>query len=209
LPNPHSRRVRGANKKRRNCKICAAGEGVYHPCCAAGYDAAILAEVAGPQGSAIVAEVLPELAARAKENLAGYPNVDVLAGDGAALDPGECDAMRSARAARTRCHAARPARARGPPALPITIAATPSIGQGPRVKITRRAEGFATDIVTLVGVNSCTGARTPELELPLKKALAAGRLFKMKLLPRDALSKLLSVARRVVASAHPSLAKRK
>jgi protein-L-isoaspartate O-methyltransferase len=35
----------------------------------------------------------PALAAVARESLAGYPNVTVHAGDGAALDPGACDAM--------------------------------------------------------------------------------------------------------------------
>ena len=61
------------------------------PC--VGYFTAIMAEVVGAGGSVVACEVDPEPAGRASENLDSYPNVAVHAGDGAAFDPGPCDAM--------------------------------------------------------------------------------------------------------------------
>src|SRR5437899_12274187 len=61
--------------------------------CGAGYYTAIMAEVVGPQGSVVGLELQPDLAAWAKENLLGYANVAIEAGNGAAFDPGECDAI--------------------------------------------------------------------------------------------------------------------
>ena len=69
------------------------GERAYHLGCGAGYYTALMAEVVGPNGSVLGLELQPELAARAKENLAGYANVTVEAGDGATFDPDVCDAM--------------------------------------------------------------------------------------------------------------------
>lgn len=46
-----------------------------------GYFTAILAELATPSGRVIAYEIDPSLAARAKENLKHYPNVDVVSGD--------------------------------------------------------------------------------------------------------------------------------
>src|SRR5436309_15167532 len=57
------------------------GERAYHLGCGAGYYTALMAEVVGPNGSVLGLELQPELAARAKENLAGYANVTVEAGD--------------------------------------------------------------------------------------------------------------------------------
>jgi len=44
-----------------------------------------MAEVVGHEGAVTGTEVRGDLAARAKENLRGYPNVTVHAGDGATL----------------------------------------------------------------------------------------------------------------------------
>jgi protein-L-isoaspartate O-methyltransferase len=48
---------------------------------------AVMAEVVGAGETAIASDVHPALAAAACENMAGYPNVAVDAGDGATLDP--------------------------------------------------------------------------------------------------------------------------
>src|SRR3989442_716766 len=66
---------------------------VFHLGCGVGYYTAILAEVTGASGQVVAVEVDADLAAHARENLAAYPNVAVHDGDGAALDPGACDAM--------------------------------------------------------------------------------------------------------------------
>ena len=69
------------------------GDRVYHLGCGVGYYTAIMAEVVGAGGRVAASEVDAGLAARARENLAVYANVSVHAGDGAAFDPGPCDAI--------------------------------------------------------------------------------------------------------------------
>ena len=48
-----------------------------------GYYTAILAQFVGPSGRVTGIEYEPELAVRARTNLATYPNVDIVEGDGA------------------------------------------------------------------------------------------------------------------------------
>jgi protein-L-isoaspartate(D-aspartate) O-methyltransferase len=61
----------------------AAGEHVVHIGAGTGYYTAILAHLAGPSGRVTGIEYDCELAARAKANLAPYPNVEIVEGDGA------------------------------------------------------------------------------------------------------------------------------
>ena len=158
-----------------------AGDRIYHLGCGVGYYTAIMAEVVGPAGAVVGSEVNPELAARARQNLSGYPNVTVHEGDGAAFDPGVCDAM-LINAGVTHPH--RPWLERlsegGRLVLPITMAATPALGQGPMVKITREPRGFSAQIVTFVGIFSCTSGRDAQLEPVIAKAFASRTLFKLK-----------------------------
>src|SRR5271168_1572775 len=53
------------------------GERAFHLGCGVGYYTSIIAEVVGPRGRVVGLELNPELASRAKDNLAGYPNVTV------------------------------------------------------------------------------------------------------------------------------------
>jgi protein-L-isoaspartate(D-aspartate) O-methyltransferase len=59
-----------------------AGEHVVHVGTGTGYYTAILAHLAGSSGRVTGIEYEPELAARAKANFAGYPNVEIIEGDG-------------------------------------------------------------------------------------------------------------------------------
>ena len=61
----------------------AAGEHVVHVGTGTGYYTALLAHLVGPSGRATGIEYDPGLAAKAKANLAPYPNVKVVEGDGA------------------------------------------------------------------------------------------------------------------------------
>ncbi len=63
------------------------GDRVYHLGCGVGYYTAIMAEMVGPGGSVVAIDAQPELAARAREKLAGYPQAAVHAADGAVFDP--------------------------------------------------------------------------------------------------------------------------
>ena len=57
------------------------GETVAHLGAGTGYYTAIIAELVGPSGRVIAAEYDEALARRARENLAGYPNVEIVTGD--------------------------------------------------------------------------------------------------------------------------------
>jgi protein-L-isoaspartate(D-aspartate) O-methyltransferase len=157
------------------------GSRVYHLGCGVGYYTAIIAEVVGPSGSVVAVDVLPELAARAKENLSNYPNVAVHCGDGSTFDPGECDAMLiNAGATHPRTSWLTRLRLQGRLVVPITISAAPTIGQGIMVQIVREPEGFSAQIVSAVAIYSCVGGRDSQIELLLKKSLASGALLKLK-----------------------------
>jgi protein-L-isoaspartate(D-aspartate) O-methyltransferase len=163
------------------------GDRVFHLGCGVGYYTAIMAEVVGASGSVAGIEVDPDLAGRARENLASYPNVTVHAGDGATLDPGPCDAM-LINAGVTHPHPPWLERLRpgGRMILPITVArGTTGLGQGIMAKIVRERGGFTAEIVTFVAIYSCSSVRDPHLEPVLGKAIATGALMKLKSVRRD------------------------
>ena len=69
--------------------------------------------------------------------------------------------------------------------LPITMTMTPNLGKGVMLKIIRRPNGYATQLVSFVAIYSATGARDPQREPVLGKALATGALMKVKSVRRD------------------------
>ena len=163
------------------------GERVYHLGCGVGYYTAIMAEVVGPNGSVIGLELQPELAARAKENLASYPNATVTAGDGAEFDPGECGAML------VNCGVTHPQtkwlqrlREGGRLVVPFTMAVNPTIGQGVMTKIMRANGKFTAEMVSPVGIYSGGSLRDAALQTQLLKGLTTGGLLKLKSLRMDA-----------------------
>lgn len=163
------------------------GERVYHLGCGVGYYTAIMAEVAGPDGSVVGSEVRQDLAARAQQNLSRYPNVGVHAGDGATFDPGECDVMM------INAGVTHPSplwldrlREGGRILLPITMATSAALGVGMMTKIVRQGGGFSAEVVSPVAIFSCTGARDPQREPLVKTALMKGALMKVRSVRRDA-----------------------
>ncbi|MGA3210338.1 MAG: rRNA adenine N-6-methyltransferase family protein [Terriglobales bacterium] len=164
-----------------------AGDRAYHLGCGAGYYTAIMAEVVGTDASVAAAEVNPDLAARATTYLSSYPNVTVHAGDGAAFDPGECDAML------INAGATHPLPVwldrlseGGRLVVPLTMATTPTLGIGVMTRIVRHGNGFSVEIVTPLAIYSCRSARDPEREPFLKGAMTSGALWTMKSVRRDA-----------------------
>lgn len=69
------------------------GDRVFHIGCGVGYYTAIIAHVAGPTGRVTAVEVDPDLARRARKNLAHLENVEVIEADGVQYDPGEVDVV--------------------------------------------------------------------------------------------------------------------
>jgi protein-L-isoaspartate O-methyltransferase len=71
----------------------AAGEHVVHIGTGTGYYTALLAHLAGSSGRITGIEYEPELAARAKANFAGYPNVEIIEGDGTSVSFDQADVI--------------------------------------------------------------------------------------------------------------------
>jgi protein-L-isoaspartate(D-aspartate) O-methyltransferase len=122
------------------------------------------------------------LAARSKTNLANYPNVKVQAGDGATLNMGACDAI-FINAGVTHPHVPwLTALAEGGRiVLPITVSrGDTGAGFGLMMKITNDHGHFAAEVLSEVGIFSCTSVRDPRLEPLIGKALATKTLSKLK-----------------------------
>ncbi len=163
------------------------GDRAFHLGCGVGYYTAIIAEVVGPSGSVVALELQPDLAARAKENLASYTNVTVQQGEGAIFDPGPCDAIF------VNCGVTHPQtiwlerlRNRGRLVVPFTMAMNPQTGQGIMTKIVREPSGYSATMVSTTGIFSGGSLRDPALESLMKKALTTGGLLKLKSVRRDA-----------------------
>jgi len=162
------------------------GERAYHLGCGVGYYTAIITEIVGFQGEVLASEVNLDLAARAQQNLAGYPNVTVYAGDGAILDPGPRDAIF------VNAGVTHPLplwlnclREGGRLVLPLTMSVGPSLGVGIMAKITRHGAAFSAGVITQLGIYSCTSARDPELEPVLRAAASTGALMKIRSVRTD------------------------
>jgi protein-L-isoaspartate(D-aspartate) O-methyltransferase len=162
------------------------GDRAYHLGCGVGYYTAIIAEVVGEPGSVVGIDVNADLVPRARQNLADYPNVSVHAADGATFNPGECDAML------INAGVTHPLpvwldhlREGGRLVLPLTMAASPTLGAGIMAKITRRAGAFSAAIVSPVGIFSCTSGRDPQLEPLLRQAISTRTVMQLKSVRRD------------------------
>ncbi|MGB2669206.1 MAG: methyltransferase domain-containing protein [Candidatus Acidiferrum sp.] len=163
------------------------GDRVFHLGCGAGYYTAIMAEVVGPNGRVVALELQPELAERARQNLVNYAHVRVEAGDGAAFDPGDCDAML------INCGVTHPQAIwldrlceRGRLVVPFTMAVNSTIGQGVLTKITRSSGAYQMELVSVVGIFSGGKLRDPQLESQVLNGLKTGGLLKLKSVRQDA-----------------------
>lgn len=162
------------------------GDRVYHLGCSVGYYTAILAEAVGREGRVVASEIDAALAARARQNLADYSNVTVCHGDGATVDPGECDAM-LINAGVTHPHPGWLERLRlgGRMIVPLTVPLAPNLGKGMMIRITREAAAYAARVVTFVAIYSCSSVRDRQVEALLGKAMSSGALFQLKSVRRD------------------------
>src|ERR1700716_97238 len=158
----------------------AAGEHVVHIGTGTGYYTAILAHLVGPSGRVTGMEFEPELAARAKANFAGYPNVEFIKGDGALFPFDEADVIY------VNAGCTRPAESwldrladGGRLILPMTSdqgfgASSPErvASAGAVFRIERRAEDFLASWISAVAIFPCAGSRDEVSERALAKAFA-------------------------------------
>jgi protein-L-isoaspartate(D-aspartate) O-methyltransferase len=171
-----------------------AGDHAVHIGVGGGYYTAILAHLVGTRGRVTAIEYDPALAERAARNLAGFPNVTVVHGDGTQADFAPADVIY------TNAGATRPAdtwldrlKDGGRLILMLTEAGFPrgDVCHGAVFRIERRGDDFLARRVSAVGVFPCAGGRDPVSEQALAAAFEKGgaervtRLYRRDDLPDD------------------------
>jgi protein-L-isoaspartate(D-aspartate) O-methyltransferase len=160
----------------------AAGEHVVHVGTGTGYYTALLAHLAGSSGRVTGIEYDPELAARARANLAPFPNVEIIEGDGGLVAFDLADVIY------VNAGCTQPAdnwldrlKDGGRLILPMTsdqgFGAKPPqqiASAGAVFRIERRARDFLTSWISAVAIFPCTGSRDETSERALAKAFAKG-----------------------------------
>jgi protein-L-isoaspartate(D-aspartate) O-methyltransferase len=145
-----------------------AGDRVVHVGCGTGYYTAVMAEIVGPTGHVVAIDIDPQLAQRARANLAYLSQAEVYEGDGGTRDVGAVDAVDAvfvnAGVTHPRAVWLDALRSGGRLLLPITGASDlNAIGVGGVFLITRRGFGFAATLVSPVAIFPCLGARDLDL----------------------------------------------
>lgn len=136
------------------------GETVFHVGAGLGYFSAVLAELAGPSGRVLAAEIDPALREQARANLAGWPTVEVT-GDALAASPAPFDIFYSSAGLGTLplpwLDALKPG---GRMVVPITD----SHDHGLIFLLRRIAEDrpWAASLITFTRHYPCLGSRGPE-----------------------------------------------
>jgi protein-L-isoaspartate(D-aspartate) O-methyltransferase len=164
------------------------GERVVHVGCGVGYYTAIIAETVGPEGRVTGVELDPELAARARANLARLPHVKVVEADGGEYDAGQCEAVF------VNAGVTHPRRVwldslaeGGRLILPLTVARGPGdSGGGFMLRVVREGGGFAARFVSPVAIFPCAGSRDDAMNTKLREALMRGTFAAVRSLRRDA-----------------------
>lgn len=162
-------------------------ERVIHIGCGLGYYSAIFAEVVGPAGHVTALEIDAALAARARQNLAHLPHVDVREADGAACDLEPADAIfvnaGAAYVSTLWLDALRPG---GRLLVPLTVARDAAgHGSGSMLHVTRRHDGWPARFVSDVSIFPCIGARDAALNDGLKAAFQTRNWRAVASLRRD------------------------
>jgi protein-L-isoaspartate(D-aspartate) O-methyltransferase len=164
-----------------------AGDCAVHVGCGTGYYTAIMAEVVERDGHVTAIEIDTQLAARSRDNLNYFPNVEVTEGDGGKIDAGPADAILvNAGATHPRLVWLDSFRIGGRLLVPLTVTEESDRAGGGRVlKVTRQREGFTASFISEVGIFSCVGGRDAELNRRLKEAFERGDWKSLQSLRRE------------------------
>jgi protein-L-isoaspartate(D-aspartate) O-methyltransferase len=154
-----------------------AGERMLHLGCGAGYYTAILAELAGANGSVLGVEIEPGLAERARVALASWPNTSVTCRDGAIVEAESWDLIVvSAGATHPLQSWLEGLRVGGRLLFPMTVdGAEPGRGSGVMLLVTRRGDTtFAARFIAPVAFIHFKSGRDPQAAARLLQALRKG-----------------------------------
>jgi protein-L-isoaspartate(D-aspartate) O-methyltransferase len=159
------------------------GERVLHIGAGTGYYTTILAMLVGESGSVTAYEIEPELAARAKTNLAALPQVQVLARSGAEGPLPECDAIYvNAGATEPLAVWLDALKPDGRLLFPLT----PSAGAGGMLLVTQLYdERYSARFLMQVQFVPCVGARDEATAEKLTEAFRGRRWAEVKTLHRN------------------------
>lgn len=158
------------------------GETVYHVGCGTGYYSAVMAETVGKDGRVVAVEVDKSLARRARRNLKGYRQVEVMHADGFTHNPGRVDAILvNAGVAYPSRVWLEALRGKGRIVVPFTL----KNQMGRILKATRGTPFWRAGFVAQVGIYPCFGARNRSTEYLLKEAFAGGGAEKVRSLRLD------------------------
>jgi protein-L-isoaspartate(D-aspartate) O-methyltransferase len=161
------------------------GDRVYHVGAGVGYYTAIMAALAEPGGAVVAAEIDSTLAERARVNLASLANVAVVAADGASYDPGPVDVI-VVNAGATRPLPAWLAALKPGGRMLLPLTADDKQGVVFRIERLADAESYSASAISGVSIYPCSGARSPEAERRLARALAKGGQNAVRSLRLDA-----------------------
>ena len=158
----------------------AEGKSVFHLGCGTGYYTAVMAEVVGPSGRILTAEIDTALASQARANLSGYSNVQVVEGDGGDLDIGVRDAILvNAGVTHPTGRWLDSLTNGGTLVLPITMEfGMPHVGKGLALRILRRESAYEAHFLPVpVMIYSCLSVRDPSIAEAFGKQMMSGGTF--------------------------------
>ena len=160
------------------------GDHVLHVGCGVGYYTAIIAEVVGPNGYVTGIEIDPELASRARKNLAHLDHVEVLQADGGEYTSQPNDAIFiNAGATHVRSAWLDNLRPGGRLLLPLTFGAdSDANGMGFTLKVSYENQSYAARFLSPVMIFPCVGSRNEESNQRLRDAMKLGTWGSVKFL---------------------------
>ena len=164
------------------------GKSVFHLGCGTGYYSAIIAEAVKPAGQVMAFEIDPTLAAQARANLARYPNVQVVEGDGGVADTGARDAILiNAGVTHPRESWLDNLQPEGSLVLPLTVEfGMPHVGKGMVLHVSRHDAGYAARFFPFpVMIYSCSSVRDSQLSSLLGQRFMSCTFSSVQSLRRD------------------------
>ena len=163
------------------------GDRMLHVGCGVGYYTAVIAEAVGPSGSVLAVEYDAGLAERARANLAAWPNVRVVEGDGATIDAGEFDiGFINAGATRLMPSWLAGLQPGGRLLVPLTVQGQgPVFGGGCTLLIRRGGERWEARFTGMVEIFPCHGARDEASHAELLKLYRRRGMHSVQSLRRD------------------------